>query len=689
MRKTIFCTAVSFYMMSCMALASGQTDNQDKITISVSPGGVSIEQAIEKAASRKDVPVEIEIAPGTYTIRKSLSFTSADNRPEDAPLTLRGAGMGRTVITGSIQIPPFSDNGDGVWTADLSELLPLGGDIPQLWVNGQRACLASSPDGMDFYRTQDVLEVFIDSLPNPRNGIRNSAGHMVKAPEEAATALKAIGSDYPRKMKAEIYHKWDVTRWPVNQILPERNSFIVFGKAMPNWNSLGPEESNFKLIDDLSLLNAPGEYYFDDIAQILHYVPRPGEKPESTVATVPVTGQVLTIDGASGIRFEGITFNCTSHRTGWRGDDAEQAGASTDAAVMLDRCHGIEFSDCEITGTGNCGIWFHHSAIGCRMDRCYIHDIGISGVKIGNPRLYGDEDTAITSDITVDNCIIRAGSRNLATGVGVHILHAKDCHVTHNDISDFYYSGVSLGWVWGYSHSYAAGNKINFNHIHHLGWGLLSDMGGIYTLGTGAGEEACNNVIHDVWSFGYGGWGLYTDEGSSGVLMENNLVYHLKSSGFHQHYGKENVIRNNIFIDQAKDQIAATRVEDHLSFTFSNNIICFHEGKLYDINWKDANTKVEKNLYWHYGDDVRFGDLSLKEWQAATGKDAGSIIADPRIGKDWIPTNRKALKKIGFKPFDPSQAGVYGDREWVEKAAFDPARIAEYEQRINKLKGTK
>ena len=262
MRKTIFCTAISFYMMSCIALATGQTDNQDKVNIKVTPGGVSIEQAIEMAASRKDVPVEIEIAPGTYTVRKSLSFSSADNRPEAAPLTLRGAGMGKTVITGGIQLPPFSDRGNCVWTANLSELLPLGGDISQLWVNGQRASLASSPDGMDFYRTQDVLEVFIDSLPNPRNGIRNSAGHLIKAPEEAATTLKAAGSEYPRKMKAEIYHKWDVTRWPVNQILPDRNSFIVFGKAMPNWNSLGPEESNFKLIDDLSLLNAPGEYFF-------------------------------------------------------------------------------------------------------------------------------------------------------------------------------------------------------------------------------------------------------------------------------------------------------------------------------------------------------------------------------------------------------------------------------------------
>lgn len=221
--------------------------------------------------------------------------------------------------------------------------------------------------------------------------------------------------------------------------------------------------------------------------------------------------------------------------------------------------------------------------------------------------------------------------------------------------------------------------------MHHIGWSVLSDMGGIYTLGPSQGTVIRNNIFHDIYSYSYGGWGLYTDEGSTGIVMENNLVYNVKTGGFHQHYGKENVVRNNILAFSKLYQVQATRVEDHLTFTFENNIVYYNEGALLSGPWTKVRIKMDKNCYWDAGGrDVTFAGKKLEDWRKETGHDKNSIIADPKFvapGKNdfRFHRNNQAIAEIGFKPFDYTKAGVYGDSEWIKKAkevTYPPLEIA-------------
>jgi hypothetical protein len=397
-----------------------------------------------------------------------------------------------------------------------------------------------------------------------------------------------------RDVQIVVYHLWDTTREWLAAASPPEGILLAHGEKMQSWNSM-KRDCLYFLENYLDALDAPGEWFLARDGW-LYYMPRPGENMARAQIIAPKAEQFVVINGKVGdpkkwvqhVRFEGLKFRFADYRIPPQGvPQGQTAMVIRQSAIQADGARDILFRDCAVEHVGATAFWFHKACRDCRVEHTRMVDLGVGAVRIGEEEIA--PEPVRTSGIVIDNCIIQSGGRIAPHSTAVWIGNNPDNVVRHCDISDFFYTAISVGWRWGYAESGAKRNLIEYNHLHHLGYRILSDMAGVYTLGSSEGTIVRNNVIHDVNCTRYGAWGLYADEGSTGILFENNLVYRVHDGCVHQHYGKENLFRNNILAFSEQGQIAATRAEKHLSFTLERNIIYWDQDALLGGNWSGSN----------------------------------------------------------------------------------------------------
>lgn len=445
-----------------------------------------------------------------------------------------------------------------------------------------------------------------------------------------------------------------------------------------------------------------GEWYYDRSESKIYYIPLENQTKENLDISIALTDRLAIIRNCDGVSFEGITFCNTdstypeivpdSHWVAIGGLRHPQAEFDTGAAIEASDSTDINFRFCNFDNIGLSAIKFISKVKNSEIRGCNFTDIGASAIFVDGKN--SETDSEITENISLIDNYINGYGRYFYSAIAAFITHARNCNIANNEICNGYYTAISIGWIWGYGYSVTNHITVNNNLIHDVGHGWLSDMGGIYCLGEQKGTILSGNVIYnvaaDIQEGGYGGWGIYLDEGSQYILVEKNLVYDCGSQGFHQHYGENNIIQNNIFALNKEGQMCSSfshrehqtgylkfkEESEHNEFTFRNNILLSDNAPIYSKS--EFNAYVDdSNIYWDLTNGkIVFNDYysSCKPLERVYAKDMKKLglynnalifnpnFKDARAFDFTLPDDNEELNKSGFEKWNYNLAGTLTKR---------------------------
>jgi len=630
----------------------------------------TVKEALNRIASLRRIgvrqPISVRLAPGVYELNDPIVIGESVSS-----VTVEPDGEGEVLLSGGRRITGWKEdvfNGVSCLSAQIPEVQSGAWNFTDLYVNGARA-------KMPRYPAEGLL--YPEDVENRGRGQMDSSGWFI--------AREGDIRDFRNFEDCIISynHYWIDEHTPIAHYDPDtrrvtmayRSRFSIAG---------GPETHSglaYYIENVAEMFSRPGEWYLDRPTGTLYVIP-----PDSSVTAgnievwAPVTAQLIRIEGKSApvtdIRLRGLKLAYTRGDYASRGCTADtgetilcasdgQSLCNADGVIHMENAQNCSVEGCTLTCIGHHGIFLSRGTSDCRVEDTAVLRGGMGGVRM-NGVPYGGETAMECHHNTVTRCRFTELGQRYFSACGVLIMHAHHCEVSRSEIADLYYTGVSVGWVWGYANNAAHHNRVLQNHIHDLGKGKLSDMGGVYVLGIQPGTVVSGNVIHDVKSAHYGGWALYTDEGSTGVTLENNICYNVTQNCYHQHYGSMNTVRNNVFAFSDAAAMRLTRPEEHLSIIFENNIVLTRGQPALAITERqvaEGTVAAHRNHYCGIGEQhvSQHGvDLTFAEAQARGLDDGSEYIDDPFADAEHYDFTLRVPVR-GFTPIEIPRVGPYSD----------------------------
>jgi hypothetical protein len=669
--------------------ASGRADGIRDLA-----GSVAEVLAKRRKANTRE-PLEIVLHAGRYESSTAVTFGPDDLGYEDAPISVRTAGDGEVLVSGSRRLRATVGD-DGVAEFDLAAdpVLADVGEIAQVYSGGRRLIPARYPDH-DPENPYFGGFLYADAPPAGEEASRDR--FWCRDPR-LATWTGIAGADVdvvPRHGYRNCHARVEGYDADTGEVRLESPITYIIDPGDRFYFQHLPDE-----------LDAPGEWIHLADQQCIRYVPLHGEQPGEVVEIdVPVARNVILVQGVT----EAVPALTVENWPYWddllrhveRPENVTRGfvsitsitiEGSTASAVVLEQARGCEVVACTVRGAGHRGVEVLGGAA-CVVRDCDVSITGYDGIVVAGGMNRPFEVKWLVADHVVSNCY-------------VHHIGFQEKHVAGISVAGVG-NTVAHGLIhdcprWGIL-SRGSNHNIEYNHIRHVNI-ETADTSGIYTCDRDLlmrGTVIRFNKVHDIlgyekvedgWRFPSYAFGIYLDDWTSHVTVHGNLTYNTPRGGVYLNSGQANTVTNNCCLSGRRElayfhrwpaDMEALRLgtynqglrrnvmERNLYVGNGEGSVLYAFGKcLEDDGEVDvATNEWNHNLIWNDGQPLvargisgtATRDYSWEEWRAM-GHDTDSVVADPGFAdlaaEDFSLAAESPAFSIGFEPLPLDLMGI-------------------------------
>ena len=471
---------------------------------------------------------------GIYRRNSSIVLTTADNG-----MDIQAFGDGEVSFRGSVNLPKggFTQTQDATILSKLPK--EAAGKVYQINLQTYTGQTTGYPEYAVQTSSTAYYELYVKAAEQTLARWPNKTWALTGSPLADKKSFELDNTRSFRWADSEssmLFGYWtqNYACQPIHiDTVDKEKGVLTLTKAPSYGLSSNDRYYAFNMLEELDV---PGEWYIDNVSNILYYYPT-DEFSEDSIELTTLAYTIFRLDGGvKDIKIKGINVEFS------RGHGIFINGKSDN----------INISNCNIRNVGNVGIALEQ-ATNSSVNSCNIYNIGGTGVNMwGGSRL-----ALIPGNSRVENCnIYNFGKifRTYQPGINVE---GNGNTISHNSIHDSPHVAIKFN---------SNDNVIEYNEIYNV-VKETSDSGAIYTSRnwTTLGNVIRYNYFHDIKKdpslSSFMTQAVYIDDMVGGTQVNSNIFENCTQASMFGG-GRNNTFKDNVLIscDNSIDYDARAKV---------------------------------------------------------------------------------------------------------------------------------